>query len=83
MSIHNIKGQQVCAYPDVKGKVKLRFYVDDYYHPQLSTHGCLHRTEEDAFQFAEMVVERMGTVNIGKTEAIREACKYVKRYGHS
>jgi hypothetical protein len=79
MSIHNFRGQQFNIYVDNRtGLYKLRFNVKDYMHPQLSTHGCLHGSYDYLKNFAERVIERMVTVNIGKTEAIREACKYVK-----
>jgi hypothetical protein len=79
MAIHDICGQQFNIYDDNRtGLKKLRFMVNDYMHPQLSTYGCLHESYDYLYNFAKRVIERMGTVNTGKTEAIREACKYVK-----
>lgn len=80
MAVHNISGQSIGIWPDYKDsdKFKLWWRVTDYRQPQLSTHGSLNTSYDDLYKFAEKVVQRMGTVNIGKTQAIKEACKYVK-----
>ena len=80
MGVHYIKGQTIAIYEDTRSnKYKLRWYVKDYYHSQLSTHGCLHHSYDHLYNFASKVIERMGTINIGKTEPIREDCKYVTK----
>ncbi len=80
MAVHDIEGQSIGIWPDYENsnKWKLWWRVSDYRQPQLSTHGSLNDSYDYLYKFATEVVKRMGTVNIGKTEAIREACKYVK-----
>ena len=80
MAVHNINGQSIGIWPEYKNSdtFKLWWRVTDYRQPQLSTHGALSTSYDNLYKFAEQVVQRMGTANIGKTVAIKEACKYVK-----
>ena len=58
------KDQRYGVYRDKQSrKYKIRFNVEDYRHPQISTYGSLHKTIKECHSFAHKVINELSLTN--------------------